>query len=490
MMRRLVVAALLAAASLFSQVPQRPPQQPGQMPGQLPPRAQAPASAGKPVHVEDVIASVRKQYPPLLIALADAEIANGELLSSRGRFDTTLRTRADADQFGFYENRRVDASVEQNFAWNGTSIYSGYRRGDGEYASYDGKLATRSAGEFRAGFRIPLVRDREIDSRRGELAKSRLGVTFANLGVDQQKLVVLQTAISRYWIWVANGRRLDVTREVLETAESRQKLLLESVEAGQVPRIEAVDNERAILQRRSSLIEADRAFQQSAIDLSLFFRDAADMPVVLGMDRLPAAFPEAIAIRIEDFAADLKTALDRRPELKRLDAQGDQNDIDVRLAKNAAKPAVDLNAGFFSDDGANSDVKRGQQEVRASLSFEFPLQNRVAKGRQQVAETKGKAIDVRRNFLRDQITAELQDAFSAMRATYDRLKVLGDEVRVSRELEEAERTRFSLGEGTLFILNLREQATLDAAIRETLARADFQRARATYEYATGVLLLR
>jgi hypothetical protein len=63
-------------------------------------------------------------------------------------------------------------------------------------------------------------------------------------------------------------------------------------------------------------------------------------------------------------------------------------------------------------------------------------------------------------------------------------------VRVSRELEEAERTRFEVGDGTLFMLNLREQATLDAAVREALAHADYQRARAAYEYATGALLFR
>ena len=61
---------------------------------------------------------------------------------------------------------------------------------------------------------------------------------------------------------------------------------------------------------------------------------------------------------------------------------------------------------------------------------------------------------------------------------------------MSRELEEAERTRFELGEGTFFMLNLREQATLDAALREALAQADYQRARAGYEYATGALLYR
>jgi cobalt-zinc-cadmium efflux system outer membrane protein len=124
------------------------------------------------------------------------------------------------------------------------------------------------------------------------------------------------------------------------------------------------------------------------------------------------------------------------------------------------------------------------------LSFDFPFQNRSARGKQGLAEAKARQIDIRLGFLRDQVTAEVHDALSAVRASHERLKLLGDEVRVSRELEEAERTRFELGEGTLFVLNLREQATLDAAIREALAQADYQRARAAYDYATGTLLYR
>ena len=81
----------------------------------------------------------------------------------------------------------------------------------------------------------------------------------------------------------------------------------------------------------------------------------------------------------------------------------------------------------------------------------------------------------------------MQDAASAVRTSYERLKVVGDEVSVSRQLEDAERTRFELGEGTLFQLNLRESATVESAQREIGAQADYHRALATYKAALGVV---
>jgi outer membrane protein TolC len=442
----------------------------------------------EPVNLDDVIRAVQRHYPPLLAALAENDIADAEVLSAEGRFDPVIRGRFDSDSLGYYANRRADMWIEQPTSIQGLSFHSGYRIGDGEFAIYDGKLETRSLGEFRTGLKLPLLRDRATDFRRGELAKARIGRKLASLVVDQQKLVVLQSAIHRYWIWVANGRRLIITRDVFNIAETRQTLLELGVREGQIPAIEAVDNRRAILQRRSQLIEAERTFQQAAIELSLFYRGPDGAPVAPSLEHVPSRCSEPESLTDARIQEDQRLALQRRPEVDRFQATRDQMEVELQLAANARKPAVDLIAGFVNDSGSNPAVRRGPQDIKAGINFEVPLRNRGARGRQAAAEAKIRQLDFRAKFLREQIQAEVRDSAIAVEAARQRLAILTDEVRVSRELEEAERTRFELGEGTLFVLNLREQATADAAIRETLAEADFQRAMAAYEYATGALL--
>lgn len=448
----------------------------------------ASVASAQTLRLDDVLESVQRHYPPLLAALAENEIADAEVLSAEGRFDPVIRTRIDSDSLGYYSNRRADFWLEQPIAQQGLSFYSGYRVGAGEFAPYDGKLDTRDLGEFRTGLKLPLLRDRSIDSRRGELAKARVGRKLASLSIDQQRLVVLQSAIHRYWAWVANGRRYSISRDVFAIAEKRQQLLEEGVREGQIAGIEAVDNKRAILQRQSQVIEAERAFQQSAIELSLFYRDPSGQPVTPSIDRLPADFPDPVPLDAERVAEDRKLALERRPEVDRFTAHRDQLSIDRQLASNSAKPAFDLIAGFTNDSGSDISVRRGPQEFKAGIAFEFPFRNRTARGREASAEAKIRQLDQRARFLRDQIDAEVRDAAIAVETARQRAAVLGDEVRVSRELEEAEKARFDLGEGTLFILNLREQQTADAAIRKTLADAEYQRAMASYQYATGALL--
>lgn len=77
---------------------------------------------------------------------------------------------------------------------------------------------------------------------------------------------------------------------------------------------------------------------------------------------------------------------------------------------------------------------------------------------------------------------------SALRAAGAVLDVLSQEVALARELEGLERDRFALGDSTQFLVNLRELATADAALRETKVLADYQKALVTVDAATGRLL--
>ncbi len=442
---------------------------------------------GAPLSENEVIESVRRHHPLLMAALAGKDLADAAFLEAQGRFDTNLSARFDSNSLGYYQGRVYDAGVEQPLSFQGMSVYGGYRLGEGTFAPYDGKLDTRSLGEARTGIKLPLFRNREIDSRRAGLQTARLGRTLADLAADQQRLVLFQAAIARYWGWVAAGQRLAVTRTVLDIAQKRQQLLEEGVREGQLAAIEATDNRRAILQRRTALIEAERFFQQAAIDLSLYLRDATGRPRITTFDEVPGAFPANGHAPESDLPESVEDALRRRPEVARFRTQLDQNDVELRLARNATKPAVDLFAGLTSESGTGV-VRRGPQEFKLGLAFEFPAQNRAARGKVGAAEAKLRQLTRQQTYQQEQTEAEVRDALSALEAARARVEVLAGEVTVSRELEDAERTRFDLGEGTLFILNLREQATLDAQIRHVLAQADLQRAHAAYDYATGRLL--
>ncbi len=443
-----------------------------------------PTARAQSLTLEDLQESVGRHYPPLLAALEEIPLADADLLQAEGQFDLVVRGRYDSDSLGYYTNRRWDFSFDQPTAFQGLSFLGGYRLGEGTYAPYDGKLDTRSGGEWRTGLRLPLLRDRAIDRRRADLSKAALGRRIASLSVQQQRLVITLLASRRYWDWVAAGRRFRLAQAVLTIAENRQTFLDESVKGGLLPAIDAADNRRAVLQRKGQVVEAERILQQAAIELSLFYRDARGVSILPLPEQLPEGFPVPAPLAGSQVGADTMAALQKRPEVPRLEAQREQVQVDAAHARNQRLPGIDVIAGFTSESGAGV-VRRGPQELKAGLSFELPLQRRSATGRLAAAEARSRQIRQREQFARDQIKAEVQDAASAVQTAFQRTLVAADEVTVSRELEDAERTRFELGEGTLFQLNLREMATIESAQRDIAAKADYHRAVAGYKAAIG-----
>ncbi len=520
---RLAIAFALACAA-FAQPPQQhnpllPPSSPNRPttathPAISQPALPAPAAAGLPaLRLDEVIDSVKKSYPPLLATIQERRIADGDLLVAEGGFDAVIRAGFENQQAGPLDNNRFNVVVDQPLAFQGLSFFGGYRLGDGRFTSTDASsLLTTELGEYRGGMRLPLWRDRAIDSRRAGLWRSRIGLRLADLSVDQQFIFVVQAATRRYWDWVAAGQRLRLAETILNVALTRDQQLREAVRLGQLPQIEVTDNERAILTRRAQVVEARRGVEQASYELSLFYRDPNGDPVILAEDRLPPAFPELADLPGQRVTDDLDIALKRRPEVLRLGAQRDQTRIDADLARNQTAPNVDLVFGFNQFVGGGNTPRGNSNEFRGSLVFELPFQRRRgavvgvaldgslhggaavtraarrALGQLKSAEARLAQIDQRERFARDQVMVEVRDAASAVRRANERTRVLREEVNVARNLEELERSRFDLGDSTLFLVNLREQATFDTAVREVSAAADYFRAYALYELAIAEAL--
>jgi outer membrane protein TolC len=479
-MRTLVVAlALVVPGASAQQLLRLPPSK--ALPGEKDPGDTA------ALRLEDVLASVQRHYPPLLAALQDKPIAEAEYLAAQGRFDLAIKSVVDTYSFGFYENARWDVGVEQPTTLWGATLFSNYMISDGRYAAYDGKNETNAGGEYKAGLRLPLLQNRPIDSRRAELQKTGIGRRLAELSIDQQRIVIVQQATRAYWDWVAAGRRYAVAQAILQIAEERDKILTNAVELGQLPRFEVEDNRRIILQRRNALIETQRGLEQAQIALSLFFRDEQGRPKLAAPATLPPGFPEPKLIDDGRLSEDVELALQRRPEIARFGLQRDQAKVDLNLFRNQRLPVVDMILGYERELGSGP-VKRGPNDLRAAVTFDIPLQRRTPTGRVRATEARITQIEQRERFQREQVEAEVRDAVSAVRAAFQRAQTLQGEVQQTRQVEDAERTRYELGDSNLFVLNTREIQTADAAVREVTALADYFRAFALYELAIAEAL--
>ncbi|HPH25234.1 MAG TPA: TolC family protein, partial [Pseudomonadota bacterium] len=452
-------------------------------------------SSESSLRLAEVVASVERHYPLIEAAQQDQQAAQAELLSARGGFDPSLVARAEGSPLGYYQNGRFDLRFEQPTPLWGTNFFAGYRASVGKFADYDGKLETNQYGELRAGMSLPLWRNGSIDRRRAAIKRAELGVSVSQTGVVAQRIDAIRLASLRYFEWVATGQRLALAKQLLELAQGRDQALAIRVERGDLPQIDRVDNQRALLQRQGLLVSAQRSLQQATIELSIYLRDAQGEPLLCDTSRLPARLPApsgpslsstgAMAVEVagsydlQALRRDVELALRARPELQRLQLQRQQLQVERDLAKNQMAPAIDVQAAVSQDFGPGSET-REKTTVDAGVVIDIPLRNRVNRGRVSVAESGMQRISAQQRLQRDRIFAELADVRSALLAASARAQLAESEVQVARDVEAAEKTRYELGDSTLLLVNLREQATAEAALRQIDALLDYHRATATY----------
>lgn len=445
----------------------------------------SPNPNAEPLQLDDVIGSVIASYPLLRSAMIGRNIAQGDLLAANGEFDLKLKADTLNMPLGFYENYRQAVGAEQPL-FGGGSVFGGYRLGTGNFPEWYGDRRTKLGGEFKAGATIPLAQNRSIDDRRAGVWRNSWEVQSVEPEIQAQLIEFIRGASITYWNWVAAGQNVRITEELLKNATERTDNLRTRVKQGDAPPIELVDNERLIVSRRTKLIDARRKFQQSAYKLSLFLRDESGQPRVIDESHLPPEFPQADDPSQRNLDADIQSAVASRPELRALAILREQFTIDLANAQNMFLPQVDAVLVGSQDVGNPADPKKDDKspfELEGGLIASVPLQRRKARGKSQAVEGKLAQLQAKTQFTQEKIVAEVQSASAALNAAYQQLEQAHQALDLARQMEVAERRKFDLGDSNLLLVNLREQATADAAAIEVEARLNFFDAKADYRAA-------
>jgi outer membrane protein TolC len=435
------------------------------------------------LRIDDLLNNIEKNYPLLIASMQDMMIARSELLTAQGAFDTSFRT-SSTSATGYYQNQRFDTIIEQPTPVNGTSFFAGYRLGRGDFAPYYGERATNKYGEVRAGARIPIFRDRAIDKNRAGIQQAEVGVRMADLTLAQQKIEITRNAMLRYWDWISSVMKYRISENIYTIAKDRQSQIEKRVKVGDLPRIEETENMRIVIQRKAQLVAAEQNMIFSANELSLYLLKDDNTAYIPNIDEVPPdPFSQMKDYDSIDLSKKIENAVTKRPEIQRIQAQKEINRIDKELAKNLSKPGIDFVFAASQDFGPGSRTL-ARPELEATLVLNIPMQNRTQEGKIDGATAKNSKLDSQEIFLKERISTDIKNISSLLDMTRERVTLSVKEVELSRELEKSELKRFQMGEGTLILVNIREQTTAEARNREIDSLADHNKALVNFKAAT------
>ncbi|MEZ6089472.1 MAG: TolC family protein [Pirellulaceae bacterium] len=433
-----------------------------------------------PLLVDEVIASVRDYFPLLELAYLERDRTLGNQIAAWGSFDTKAKANSENEPLGFYENYRHEAGVVKPL-YRGGEVFGGYRIGRGSFEPWYLERETNKGGEFKAGFMVPLVRNREIDQRRAELWRATYDRQLAEPMIRAEVIMFIQDASFAYWEWVAAGRQLEVGEAALKLAMQRNEGLEKSVDRGAVDPPVLQDNLRAIAERQAKLTQRRQKLEQAAYKLSLYLRDANTMPIVPQPSRVPD-FPKIEEIDRNTLNEAVQAALLRRPELQTINTERRRVQVDLAEAANDLRPNLDAALAGSQDVGEPTSDKRDKSEfeLEVGLYFEMPIQRRKGIGKVRAARAKLAQLDAKQEFTVNKITVEVQNAFAALDAAYDRVESVREAVRLSAELARIERRKFDVGQSDLLAVFQREQFAIEAADAVIEATQDYFLARTAF----------
>jgi outer membrane protein TolC len=294
----------------------------------------------------------------------------------------------------------------------------------------------------------------------------------------------VQEATYAYWEWVAAGRDYRITHRLLLLAEDRTDRIRQQVDAGLIDPPELTDNLRLVAERKAKLATASQKFQEKAVKLSLYLRDAAGDPIVPQPDQLND-FPDPELVNKEQLESDTHIALVSRPELKVLDLTRREYEVDFAEAHNDLRPQIDGVLSGSQDVGEPTSSKqdKSQFEAEAAIFVDVPLQRRKGQGKMQAAQGKLAQLAAKRRLVEDKIVVSVQSAYIARIAAYEQVLQTKEAVRLAEELAVRERRNFDAGASDLLKVTLREQYAVESAYKEVEALLTYYRAQADYRAA-------
>ncbi|NBV06014.1 MAG: hypothetical protein EBS06_02110 [Proteobacteria bacterium] len=429
---------------------------------------------------KQVVESAVRNYPQILSYYEKVNAAQGSALAALGFFDIRLKQNYYDKSRGFYDGKTSDLLLEKEIGFLSGKVYGGFRKSLGSFAEYEGQMLTNSGGEYRSGAKFSLLKNSTIDENRLEVILANLGLQESKVQLETIKKEIERDASKAYWKWIATAKIFQIYEDLYQLSLTRQKQLEEKLQKGDVAQIIVTENKKNVLRRKNALIKARQDLENSAIYLSLFWRDSEGKPLIAEphqVSEINFSLQEISAAKAKN---DIELALVNRPEIRILKIKRDENLNQLKYSDNLLKPQLDIDFGVSKDLG-NGPISRSQGNNYAGLEFSIPLQRREAKGKVINYESKLSSLKYEQQLIEEKIKAEIEQIKIQITSVVEMHHNIAEEAKLAELLENSEREKFKHGASNFFLVNLREQDTAAAKAAVIEICEKYQNAIADYK---------
>ncbi len=416
-------------------------------------RLAAQDNAAPELTLEQCIARALQRNFDLEISRYAPQIAKDSITVAKGGYEAQLsvtgsRSGRESDLSGTSSNGTdLRVGVTQKL-YTGTTLSASSSIAR---SSSNPALATNPAydADLTLSVRQSLLQGLDPAVNRGGIERAEIGLQRANLDYKAQVLDVIQATENAYYNLAFTREQLGVRNFSLALA---QKLFDEAKtrrDTGVATDLDVLQAEVGVANARRAVILAEQAVKdrQDAL-LALIGQFELDAP--LGTVR----FKDSTG-QLPVFASSFQMAKQNQPDFLSSQAAIEQVKIDLRLAKDAAKPDLTVGAALgvngtngSSGDAFNDALDPQSHNWQVDFSFNYPWGRKADKARERQSLAALSREQTRLRQLEQTIEVQVRSAVRSVEANTESVRIAALASALSQKQYELEKAKFDAGLST------------------------------------------
>jgi outer membrane protein TolC len=389
------------------------------------------------------------------------------LVKSKGLLDPFLNSNVQQKYFGGKDYYSLVNGELKIPTFYGIDFKTGYDLNRGVFLGPEN--STPDNGLIYGGISLPLGQGLLIDERRATIRNARTGLEIGRLEEVDIKNELLYNASYQYWQWFRAFNILKILEEANTVASQRYDAVKNFAINGDRPSIDTIEAGIQVQNIRVSLIASQLDLQQSQNTLATFLWNENGLPTGSPVNNLPLNSDEVFNSQENDLSNLISGLnINAHPYLGQLKNKLIQLDTDLKMKKDKLKPRLNIQYNPLSEAlGSRTITDYNINNYKWGLEFKMPLFLRKERGDVKLADIKIRDTELDLQQKTIELEAKLNNYIAEWNNTINQIDVFRQAVNQYRQMLEAERRLFDLGESSLFLINTREQAYIQANVKLT-----------------------
>jgi outer membrane protein TolC len=431
---------------------------------------------------------VREYHPVAKQVDINISKSRAAVLSARGQFDPELAmysAQKSFDGINYYNSAEPVITVP---TWYGIEVYTGLNYFNGERLD---PTDTKGRSSF-AGVSVPLAKNLLMDKRRAALKTAKI---FKELSETEKRTILNDLtleAMMAYWHWVKKYRLYKIAQDAVIVNEKRFGLVKSAYQFGERPAIDTIETLAQLQSFRYLENEGLMQFKNATLQLSLYLWTASEEPYILSPEIIPAE--EALTQNMDEItSASLEEALIaaelNHPEIREYDFKLRALNVNRKLKFQELLPYLNVS---YNQLGKGYDIFKTAtaepaKNYRFGLSFSVPLRFSEGRGEFKIAKLKITETRLQQAFTKNKIINKVKEVFNELLFLKQQIAIQQSAYNNYVVLQKGEELRFLNGESSLFLINSRENKTLEALQKLVELQVKYSETFIKLQWASGSL---